>query len=149
MTTACYVFATDILAALPLLIKSIELVIVYPMTTVKMYSTLSMTGEKYSVYERWYTQCYPPVGLSQKAGTIIISVALWFMMASLYAEFAFWRAIQYRDGRLINVVDISADDIDDGRSEQLNECKSWDPEQMNNSWHARYRIHLCLARFYV
>ncbi len=139
VTTAWYVFATDILAALPLLIKGIELVIAYPKTTMRMYSTLSMTGEKYGVYERWYTKCNPPVGITQALGTVLISVALWFMMASSYAEFAFWRAVQYRYGRLNTIDENSSNGIDE-ECEQVNEGDASDSEQMSNSCCARHRI---------
>ncbi len=141
VATAWYVFATDILAALPLLIKGIELVIVYPKTKVHMYSTLSMTGKKYGVYERWFTQCYPPVGMTQTAGTIIISVALWFMMASSYCEFAFWRAVQYRLGRWNNIDVVGSNVIDEER-EEVNESNPSDSKQTSSSWHARHRIHI-------
>ncbi len=76
VATAWYVFAIDILATLPLLIKGIELVIEYSKARVRMYSTLSITGKKYGVYERWYTQSNPPVGITQTAGIVLISIAL-------------------------------------------------------------------------
>ena len=139
--TAWYVFVSDILVAVPMLIKGIELMIVYRKTKMKMYSTLSMTGQKYGVYERWYTECYPPVGITYGAGIILGSLALWFMMASSYAEFAFWRAIQYRHGRL-NIMEEIPSDVSDEESEEVNESKSSDSEEMNNSWHVRDPIHI-------
>ncbi len=87
--TVWYVFATDILAAVSLLIKGIELLIVHPRVNTNMNATLSMTGKRFTVYERWYTECYPPVGYTQTVGTIIVLVALWFITASSYCEFAY------------------------------------------------------------
>ncbi len=138
--TAWYVFATDILAALPLLIKGIELVIAHPRSTVRMYSTLSMIGHKYGVFERWYLECRPPVGITGTLGIVLISIALWFMIASSYSEFAFWRALQYRQGRLKKVDEIIFE-------AEVNENKSTDSENRNNSFCARYRIHLLACAF--
>ena len=144
--TAWYVFVSDILVAVPLLIKGIELVIVYPKTKVKMYSTLSMAGRKYGVYERWFTECNPPVGITHTAGIILVSLALWFMMASSYAEFAFWRAIRFRHGRLNTIQEIPSDAINED-SEEVDESKSSESEEMNNSWYARYRNHILVGTF--
>ncbi len=148
VTTVWYVFGTDILAAFPLLIKGFELAIVYPRTRVKMYSTLSVTGKKYGVYERWFTECKPPVGKSITNGTIIISVALWFMMASSYCEFAFWRALQYQYGRLNNVGEIVSDVTDD-QCEQEDESKSQDSERTCCSWYARFRSQILAGTFLI
>ncbi len=144
MATAWYVFATDILATLPLLIKGIELVIVYPRTKVNMYSTLSMIGKRYGVYERWFTQCYPPIGRTHTIGTIIILIAFWFMIASSYCEFAFWRALQYRNGRLNSIPEISSDSNHE-ESEEVDESKSSDSE--SNSWYKRHRGHILKGAF--
>ncbi len=139
LTTVWYVFGTDILAALPLLIKGIELVIVHPHRTLRRYSTLSIMGKQYGVYERWDTQCNPPVKMSEKPGSILISIALWFMIASSYCEFLFWRALQYRQGRL-NAIDEIPTDLPDDEAEEVNGRKGSDSEQMSDSWYAQYRI---------
>ncbi len=144
--TGWYVFVSDVLVAVPMLIKGIELIIVYRKTKVKMYSTLSMTGPRYGVYERWYAQCYPPVGITYTVGIILISLALWFMIASSYAEFAFWRAIQYRHGRL-NIMEEIPSDVIDEESEGVNERKLTDSERRNNSWYARLRNHILAGSF--
>ncbi len=106
MATAWYLFATDILAALPLLIKGFKLVIAHPRSTVRIHSTLSMIGRKYGVFERWHLECRSAVGATGRLGIVLISIALWFMIASSYCEFAFRRALQFRQGRLEKVDEI-------------------------------------------
>ncbi len=94
--TLWYTFATDFLAALPLLIKGIELIIAYKKATPSMVSTISMMGENYGIFERWFVKCPP---LSDKFGWLgpgLISVAAWFIVASTYVEFLFWRLAQYK-----------------------------------------------------
>ena len=140
MATAWYVFATDILATLPLLIKGIELVIAHPRSTVRMYSTLSMIGSKYGVYERWYLECRPPEGVTGRFGIVLISIALWFMIASSFCEFAFWRALQYRQGRLEKVDEITSE-------VKVNESKSSDSENRKNSFCTRFRIQILACAF--
>ncbi len=68
---------SDILVAVPMIIKGIELMIVYPMTNEEMVWTLSITGKNYGAYERRFTECYPTVGTTQTVGTVLISIALW------------------------------------------------------------------------
>ena len=133
-TTVLYMLATDILAACPMLIKGIELVIVYPRAKVKMYSTLGMSGEKFGVFEGWYTECNAQVGVTQTVGAILMSVALWSMMASSYSEFAFWRELQYRHGRL----------SDNGA---VNERKPSFSERKTTSWYARNRMFIVAGGF--
>ena len=67
-------------------------------------------------------------------------------MASLYAKFAFWRAIQYRHGRLSNIQQIPSDAADEER-EVVNESKSPNSEEMNNTWDTRHRNHILTGAF--
>ena len=97
---AWYAFATDVLAALPLLIKGIEMILVYRKATPKMLSALSLDGEKFGLFEMWYIRCNPPPGRVGVAGVIIVFIALWFMVASTYVEFLFWRKMRYKQGHL-------------------------------------------------
>ena len=97
---AWYVFATDVLAALPLMIKGIEFIVVYRKATPKTVSALSLDGEKFRIFELWYIRCDPPPGRESLTGIIIFSVALWLMVASTYVEFLFWRKMQYKRGHL-------------------------------------------------
>ena len=144
--TALYVLLRDVLVAVPLLIKGIELVIVSRNTKATMYPTLSIMGQKYGVYERWSTQCHPPVGITQTAGTIIISIALWLTTARSYAEFAFWRRLQYQRGRLDRFDEIPSDAIDE-ESEEVNENSPPDSEEMNTSWFASHRYQVLAGVF--
>ncbi len=105
-----------------------------------------MTGPKYGVYERWFTECNPPRGITHTAGLILISLAVWFMMGSSYAEFAFSRAIQYRHGGLYNIEEIPSEAVNQEREEDT-ESKPSDSEEMNNSWYARHRNHILVGTF--
>ena len=140
MATAWYVFATDILTALPLLTRGIELVIAHPRSTVRMHSTLSMIGHKYGVFERWDLECETPVGITERFGIVLIPIAVWFKIASSYFEFAFWRALQYRQGRLNKVNEITLE-------AKVNENKSTDSENRNNFFCARFRIQILACAF--
>ncbi len=148
LTTAWYVLATDILAALPLLIEGIEMVNNYPSTTAEMFSTLSLTGKKYGVYERWHIQCKPRDGTAKAVGYVIFGVALWFMMASSYSEFAFWRALQYRTGRL-NIRCVNSLSDPDEEYDEVERSNSQDSKTRNNLWYARFRIHILAGGFLI
>ena len=102
---AWYAFATDILAALPLMIKGVEMILVRQKASPKLLSTLGIVGEKFGIFEMWYIRCNPPAG--QLGGDLMVSVALWIMVASTYVEFLFWRKMRYRQGRLGNFGDIA------------------------------------------
>ena len=97
---AWYAFATDILAAIPLMIKGIEMVLLYKKASPRMVSTLGLVGEKFQIFEMWDIQCRPPEGRVAQDGVTIVAVAFWFMVASTYVEFLFWREMRYREGRL-------------------------------------------------
>ena len=96
--TVWYAFATDFLAALPLMIKGIELILVYRQATPSMYSTLSMVGKRHGIFETWYSRCQPPPGILGWAGTMMVVASVWFVLASSYVEFLFWRLAQYKQG---------------------------------------------------
>ncbi len=81
------VFATGNLAVVPPLFKGIELFIVNPKTKVKMYLTLTLIGNQYGVYERWFMGCYPPVGITEALGPIVVPGAIWVTMENSYCEF--------------------------------------------------------------
>ncbi len=63
------------------------------------------------------------------------------MMASSYCEFAFWRAIQYRNGRLDDIGELSSDDANEEYG-RMNGNDSSDAEQMNNPEYAQHRFHI-------
>ena len=102
---ALYAFATDILAALPLMIKGVEMISVRQKASPKLLSTLGLVGEKFGVFEMWYIRCNPLAG--QLGGDLMVSVALWIMVASTYVEFLYWRKMRYRQGRLENFDDVA------------------------------------------
>ena len=99
-TIAWYAFATDILAAIPLMIKGIEMVLFYRKATPKMISTLSLAGEKFQIFEMWYIRCKPPIGRVGQDGVTIVAITFWIMVASTYVEFLFWREKRHRQGLL-------------------------------------------------
>lgn len=110
-TIAWYAFATDFLAALPLMIKGIELLVSYRFATPQMYTTLSMMGKHYGIFEQFDVQCFPPPAIEHTFGIVLIWVALWFMMASSYVEFVFWRSMRYREGALRTIEDLLENDL--------------------------------------
>ncbi len=97
--TVWYAFATDFLAALPLLIKGIELTIAYQKAGPEIYSTISMTGKQYGIFERWYVRYHPPPGKFGWVGNVLVIVPLWFIVASTFVEFMFWKKGRYDQGR--------------------------------------------------
>ena len=98
-TIAWYAFATDILAAIPLIIKGIEMVLFYRKATPKMTSALGSAGEKFQIFEMWYIECYPAISMVGNYGVTIFAIEFWIMVASTYVEFLFWREKRHRQVR--------------------------------------------------
>ncbi len=121
--TMWYAFATDFLAALPLLIKGIELIVSYYKATPTMLSSLSIMGEHYGIVERWFVECHPPPGRAGWVGVVLVSVSSWFILASNYAEFLFWRMAQYQRGQLKGLAaetdESIVEQLPDGTTEML------------------------------
>ncbi len=101
--TIVYVIATDLLAVLPLLIKGVELIVTYRNATPSMASWLSLRGEQYGIFERWHLDCFPPPGRVGSVGRLLVSISVWFIFASSYAEYVVWRALRLRQGRWQNI----------------------------------------------
>ncbi len=102
--TLWYAFATDFLAAMPLLIKGVELIIAYKKATAGMASTISMMGEKHGIFEAWNVECRTPTVRVGWVGAVLVIVSSWFIAASNYVEFLFWRAVQYKRGQLKEIL---------------------------------------------
>ncbi len=98
--TIWYAFATDILAALPLLIKGIEVMVSSRPGTPEMVSWLGMMGSRYGLFEAWYGHCFAKSKRVNYAGYILLCSSVWFIFASCYAEFLFWRKMRVLEGRL-------------------------------------------------
>ncbi len=88
-----YVIATDVLAVCPCLIKGIELLI----SSRRNYMTdaqgqLHLTGKSSGLFERWYVRCASirPNKFGLASG--LMGAAIWFMCATTFTEFLFWRA---------------------------------------------------------
>ena len=108
--TAWYAFATDFLAALPLLIKGVELIIAYDEAQPKLYATLSTMGKHYGFLESWLISCRPGAGRFGWLGNLLLCVSSWFILASTYFELIFWRLAQYKKGRLKKIRDRMEED---------------------------------------
>ncbi len=93
--TMWYMFATDILAILPLFIKGMELMNTYSDAKVDVYTTLSMRGRKYGLFERWDIRCSPRDFKTDTVGKIIVLTCAWFMSISVYSEFVFWQRAKH------------------------------------------------------
>lgn len=90
-----HTFATDFLAAVPLLIKGIELSIhekMYKRSNVYS-STTDCHGSRHGVFQTWYVGCH---NTNIKSGALIVSIAVWVIAASCFIEFLFWRRIRVR-----------------------------------------------------
>ncbi len=122
--TVWYVFATDIFAILPLLIKGIELIKAYSDARVRIYSTLSMTGKQYGLFERWYIGCAPKKFKTDAIGKLIVLVSVWFMVASVYSEFIFWQRAKHMRKREEKKNVMS--DLTDGEILELNHYLGFD-----------------------
>ena len=103
---AWYVFTTDFLAALPLLIKGVELIVMFRASRPKMRSTISILGERYGIFETWDVYCTPPHHILQDVGTILVIVMVWFILSMAYVELLYWRKMRISQGRLQTIQDL-------------------------------------------
>ncbi len=115
--TVWYMFATDVLAILPLFIKGMELIKTYSDARVNLYSTLSMIGREYGLFERWDIRCIPRDFKTDTIGKVIVLSCAWFMSISVYSEVVFWqRAKHNRKSKGKKVVS----NLNDGEILELN-----------------------------
>ncbi len=68
------------------------------------------------------------------------------MLASSYCEFSFWRALQYRQGRLKIVDEVTLIAMH-GICEKMKESNLSDSENRNNAFCARFRIKILACAF--
>lgn len=125
-----YTFATDFLAALPLLIKGIELLIhdkAYKRSNVYGY-TQDWHGSRHGVFETWYVGCYNE---TIKPGALIVSVAVWIIIASCLVKILFWRRNRARnrvdveqEEALVPDTMCHSDDLPDSSNDEINQANS-------------------------
>lgn len=87
-----YWLATDVLSVLPLLIKSIEVIILEGSAGKSVFSsTMDYHESRYGIFETWSAQCavVPVHGI--RSGPILLAIATWTMIASSVAELIVWR----------------------------------------------------------
>lgn len=99
--TIWYVIATDYVAAIPLLIKSIELIYRGVKASANGFETRELKGETFSFFSTLQTTCIYTNG--RFLGFILLALCLWSMVASSIAEFLFWRKSTNRHNEWIEL----------------------------------------------
>lgn len=87
--TIWYVISTDLLAPIPLIIKAIELIFRSKMISKEKYSTIQLKGVNTSFFTTSKTKCSSiPNPILGKTNLVL---AIWIIIASIIAEFLFFR----------------------------------------------------------
>lgn len=87
LTTLWYVFATDIVAVLPLLIKGVELVHVsVKPINIDHLKSYSLLGKNINFFEVYITSCTEYADFTRSTGVDLIALRIWIILPSILVD---------------------------------------------------------------
>lgn len=140
-TTLWYVLATDVFAVVPALIKGGELLFLKKSLTENSATVYVAQGQQLSFFEGFRVSCKDKQAeqLDTSIGVGLIVTGLWFMFASVLAEFVTWRSIRIKNelGARIHPENSSSNggnsETDEQVSAQLENFESGSPLTIQDS----------------